>query len=112
SATWDSPVTLEDVVEWVNAGNPVAMALLLRHRVQAGGDLSALLPVTLGGYACFHGAVAAGCLGWAVASLRACAQPPRVKRAEVASRESVSLGWGLLTGRRPRVFRPCVLWKA
>src|SRR5207302_3157978 len=46
------------------------------------------------------------------ASPRACAQHPRVQRAGAAGREPVFLLRALLTGARPRVFRPCMLWKA
>lgn len=109
---WPSPITLEDVVPWINIGNPVALAIRLRLDMLRGGDLSTLLPPALLKYACFHVAVAVGCLSWAVACLRARAQQTQPKRADAADREPVVLWWALLTGARPRVFRPCVLWKA
>lgn len=68
---WDSPVTLQDVVEWLNAGNFVsALSRLANHVGRGGGSLDDVLWERLGEYALFHGLVALACTTWAVGRLR------------------------------------------
>jgi ABC-type transport system involved in multi-copper enzyme maturation permease subunit len=88
---WQSPVTLENVIDGLNAGNLPWMAYRLGAAVSKGAALSAVLPPALRGYAWFHGVVGVVCLTLAVLRLRACAL-----REEVASRPRLA---------RPRWWR-------
>ncbi len=74
--TWRSPITIEDVVEWSNSGNLVAVIVNLVLAVRSGLRLSALLPSYLRDYAMFHGVVALGSCLWAVARLRSATLEP------------------------------------
>lgn len=69
--TWTSPVTVEDVVGWLNAGNLLTALGELANGLAAGTPLDALLPAVLRRYLIFHSAVSGVCLAWAVARLRA-----------------------------------------
>jgi ABC-type transport system involved in multi-copper enzyme maturation permease subunit len=73
TATWTSPVTVQDLVEWFNAGNPVAVTVRCVIDLKGGLALDAVLPGYLRGYAWFHGLAAAVCTTWAVIRLRATA---------------------------------------
>lgn len=70
TAQWKSPVTLEDVIGFLNAGNMITATFDLASGVAAGSTLDALLPSKLAAYAVFHGIIAVGCCAWAVRSLR------------------------------------------
>jgi ABC-type transport system involved in multi-copper enzyme maturation permease subunit len=78
SSGWTSPLTVQDVVEWLNTGNPVALAVHLWLGVQAGNALDKLLPGALGKYALFHGLATIVLVAWAILRLRAVglAAPP------------------------------------
>jgi ABC-type transport system involved in multi-copper enzyme maturation permease subunit len=104
TATWASPVTLEDVVEWFNAGNPVALAVQLWLGVNAGKALDSLLPGAVAAYAWFHGLTAVVLIGWAAARLRTVAlrPPPGAPRFALP---------GTRRRYRPRVGRRPMLWK-
>jgi ABC-type transport system involved in multi-copper enzyme maturation permease subunit len=68
--TFESPVTLEDVVRGVNGGNIFSVVVQLVLGVEAGGALNDLLWDSLTEYAWIHGLIAAGCCVWAVLRLR------------------------------------------
>jgi ABC-type transport system involved in multi-copper enzyme maturation permease subunit len=72
---WTSPVTLGDVVDWLNIGNIATVWLQLAAGVAAGTALVDLLLDALARYAWFHGLIAVGCCAWAVVRLRAEALP-------------------------------------
>jgi ABC-type transport system involved in multi-copper enzyme maturation permease subunit len=95
---------VQDLVEWANAGNPVAMAVQLYLGVQGGVILDTLLPAALTNYAVFHLGCTAVCVAWAVVCLRAAALAPPpgpVARALPLTR------WHW----RPRVGDRPMLWK-
>jgi ABC-type transport system involved in multi-copper enzyme maturation permease subunit len=98
---WTSPVTLQDGVDWLNAGNPFWVAFELAKGYVTGLSLDALLPDLLRGYAWFHGLAAAGCVSWAVLRLRVCT---------LAAAESATRGKG--DARQPGRVRNYVrrLW--
>jgi ABC-type transport system involved in multi-copper enzyme maturation permease subunit len=84
---WISPVTLQDVVDWFNAGNVLFGAKELFNRVGGGTPLKVVLHEVLRPYAVFHGLVTVVCVIWAVTQLRACTlvddtgrRPPTSKR--------------------------------
>lgn len=111
--TWDSPVTVEDVVGWLNAGNPVAAVVRLTNDLEAGGSLDKLLPNALRTYAWFHGFVAVVCLVWAVARFRICvlrdAQDSARGEGTASRRQGLP---GLVEGMfRSRVVAWPLLWK-
>src|SRR5262249_43560410 len=56
--TWISPVQVEDVVLWLNAGNPLAVAFRIIEGIERGRTLDAILPGLLQSYAWFHGLLA------------------------------------------------------
>ena len=64
---WTSPVTLGDLVEWLNAGNVGYALFQLASRRTI---LDQALPGVLRDYALFHGLLGMGCLGLAVWRLR------------------------------------------
>jgi ABC-type transport system involved in multi-copper enzyme maturation permease subunit len=72
SASWSSPVTLDDVIDWLNAGNPASATMRLARGISAVTPLRALLPGALLRYGCFHGVIAVVCLLLAVRELRTC----------------------------------------
>jgi ABC-type transport system involved in multi-copper enzyme maturation permease subunit len=98
TASWDSPLTLEDVLFGVEAGNPI---LRLQRLGGRGGPGLDALPSALGSYALFHGLLAAVCLIAAVALLRraSLAEPraPRLAAQKKQTRPAV--------GARPMVWK-------
>jgi ABC-type transport system involved in multi-copper enzyme maturation permease subunit len=72
SGSWSSPVTLDNVIDWLNAGNPASATVRLARRISATTPLQTLLPAMLLRYACFHGAIAIVCLLLAARELRTC----------------------------------------
>jgi ABC-type transport system involved in multi-copper enzyme maturation permease subunit len=101
--TWTSPVTVTDVVNWFNAGNPVSHAILLWQGIGPMTPLEALLPRALLQYALFHGVLSVVCLAWATGCLRA----------EVLRERPVTVQTlvGPRRRRRPKVGRRPLLWK-
>ncbi len=69
--TWSSPVEVEDLVTWFNAGNPGSAIFQLMKGLSTGMSLDQLLPGVLRAYAWFHGVIAVGCLVPAVLRFRA-----------------------------------------
>src|SRR5262249_4938330 len=69
-----SPVTLQDILDWYNAGNIFhAISSIGYLYGRAGTTVSDALPAALRDYLIFHGVVALTCIVWAVARLRAVA---------------------------------------
>jgi ABC-type transport system involved in multi-copper enzyme maturation permease subunit len=102
--TWNSPVTLSDGVEWLNAGNPVAQAIELWRGIGPMTPLDALLPGVLLRYAAFHGAFTILFLAWAMSRLRV----------ETLRQQPVAVRWALPGTRqrwKPRVWNRPLLWK-
>lgn len=102
---WTSPVTLDDLVNWLNSGNIlVAIFGKLVAAVSGGGGLDDDLPKILRDYAIFHGLVALFCCLWAVLRLRA------VYLSETYGKpQKGSLGVRLWL--RPGVGKHPMLWK-
>ncbi len=70
TGSWTSPVELEDVTEWLCAGNLFTRLADLRPHVIRGDRIDAVLPRMVGGYALFHGLITVLGFSWAVARLR------------------------------------------
>jgi ABC-type transport system involved in multi-copper enzyme maturation permease subunit len=95
---------LEEMVSWLNAGNPVAVAVLLWRDVEKGCALDEVIPGALGKYALAHLLATLVFVIWAVVRLRAVSLSPPpgpVKGALPLTRG----------GFRPRPCHPAILWK-
>jgi ABC-type transport system involved in multi-copper enzyme maturation permease subunit len=68
--SWTSPITVEDAVNTVNAGNLFWAVGVLLKGLAKGGALDQLIGPLLIQYAWFHGVVALTCVGLAVVRLR------------------------------------------
>jgi ABC-type transport system involved in multi-copper enzyme maturation permease subunit len=101
---WMTPVTVHDLVQWLNAGNPAAMTIQLYLEVQVGVPLDTLLRPALIGYAVVHLLSAAVFAAWAIVRLRvvALAPPPGPVRRALPLTQ-----WRW----RPRVGNRPMLWK-
>jgi ABC-type transport system involved in multi-copper enzyme maturation permease subunit len=104
TAGWTSPVTVSDLVEWLNAGNIIAGVTRLFGGGAMGKRPDELLPKLLRNYLLFHGVVAVVFSGWAVTRLRAVALKQTYGKARKRS-------WLGILGVRPRVGSEPVLWK-
>jgi ABC-type transport system involved in multi-copper enzyme maturation permease subunit len=71
TSAWTSPFTLDELVPWLNIGNPIAVVVFLYRGVTVGRPLDAMLPDALRGYGLFHGLASFIFLTWAVCRLRA-----------------------------------------
>ena len=71
TAGWRSPVTLDDILPWLAAGNPISAAIEIGWSVMAASSVKGTLPDVLLRYACFHVLLAIVCLTMAIGSLRA-----------------------------------------
>ena len=77
TATWTSPITVQDLVDGFNAGNIVQAISRLLGR-GAGAILQQELPRVLGGYALFHAIAGSAFFVWSVLRLRALALREKV----------------------------------
>jgi ABC-type transport system involved in multi-copper enzyme maturation permease subunit len=99
-----SPVTVEDVVKGLGAGNVVAALIQLRQGLGAGTRIEEVLPRLLRNYVVFHLGLAVVASAWAVVRMRAVALKQmfgRPQRRSLAGRL-----WG-----RPRIGRWPMVWK-
>jgi ABC-type transport system involved in multi-copper enzyme maturation permease subunit len=101
---WAKVITVQDLVEWFNAGNPVAMTVRLYLEVQRGLILDKLLPAALTGFGLCHLVGAAAFFTWAVLRVRllALAFPPGPVRGALPF---TRWRW------RPRLGNRPMLWK-
>ena len=84
TSAWNSPVTLRDLVHWLNAGNlPYAFSQLAGPRT----ILDRVLPGILLNYFLFHGLLGLGCIALAVRRLRRVALREVVRPAKRSSRK-------------------------
>jgi len=105
TSTWISPVTVSDLVEWLNAGNLVsAMMQLFAELNRGSGRLDVLVPKLLRNYALFQFLLSVLCLGWAIYRLR----PQALKEASEVPRVRRGL-FSFLP--RPRVGHWPMIWK-
>jgi ABC-type transport system involved in multi-copper enzyme maturation permease subunit len=88
---WASPVTLEDVVQGLNVGNPFWAVGVLVIELRTGATLDKVLPPLLTHYAWFHGVVTVLCLSLAVVRLRTCALQEAADSARKAARRADAL---------------------
>jgi ABC-type transport system involved in multi-copper enzyme maturation permease subunit len=105
TSTWTSPVTVSDLVEWLNAGNLVSalIQIFAELRLRSGG-LDVIVPKLLRNYALFHVLLSLLLLGWATYRLRPQAlkeasEVPRVRRRRLSFLP------------RPRVGKWPMIWK-
>jgi ABC-type transport system involved in multi-copper enzyme maturation permease subunit len=99
TATWDSPYTLSDAIEFLQSGHPI-YALIRIFNPRAGVVVSSI-PDTLRDYAIFHAIVAGVCLAWALARLRTAAlREPARKAGRLKVR-----GVGRRVGNAPMVWK-------
>jgi hypothetical protein len=98
-------LTIQHLVNWLNAGNPIFVLVELVRRLGSGTPLADAFPDLLRDYALFHVPVAILCCTLAIVRLRAVylheVSGPRRKRIRTAWR------WG----RRPPVGNQPMLWK-
>lgn len=101
---WTSPVTLQDICDWLNAGNLGWAVIEAMMKINGGTPLNAVLPDLLESYAWFHGLFIVICLTWATVRLRPIAlklaEGPAGKRRGPVDRP-----------RLPPVGRWPILWK-
>lgn len=111
---WSSPVELGDVVQWLNWGNPISMAILCINEVRLGKTLDDLLPDALRQYAWFHGLIAVGACLWVSLRLRSrILQDGEVSTRQAGGRRragSGHKGLGLIAPPAVSQGRP-MLWK-
>jgi ABC-type transport system involved in multi-copper enzyme maturation permease subunit len=103
NAGWASPVVVEDLVQWSNAGNPVSAFAQLDEGMGPAGQVENALPTLLWQYSLFHGLVALVCTAWAVLRMR-----------PVALRQMHGTSNGAVRRRRrhrPRLRNQPMLWK-
>jgi ABC-type Na+ efflux pump permease subunit len=105
TATWDSPVTVGDLVDWFNAGNIAYGVFRLGRGAGATAVFEQELPIVLGGYAAFHAVAGTAALVWSIVRLRVLALR------EVVQRRVRTKGAVLRARRRPRVGRYPMIWK-
>lgn len=67
--TWTSPVTVADLVGWLNAGNPAMAAWEMLLALRAGTGVADVVVA----YAWFHGTVALVCTVWTIVRFRSAA---------------------------------------
>jgi ABC-type transport system involved in multi-copper enzyme maturation permease subunit len=108
---WASPVTVKDVVTWLNAGNPFSALILMVQDIRSGATLDHVLPPLLRSYAWFHGAVTATCLTWAVARMRASALKQVSQNAHTASTRGQALPRRRLVPLPKRLTASPLVWK-
>jgi ABC-type transport system involved in multi-copper enzyme maturation permease subunit len=105
----ESSVTVQDVANVINAGNPllavidIIMAIDGRNRALGITTLAAELPGLLERYTWFHLVLSLACIGWSIARVRAVA----LKQTVAGTTAKVS--W--LERRRPAVTEMPMLWK-
>jgi ABC-type transport system involved in multi-copper enzyme maturation permease subunit len=105
TSTWTSPVTVSDLVEWLNAGNLVSALMQIFAELRLGsGRLDIVVPKLLRNYALFHVLLSLLLLGWATYRLRPQAlkeasEVPRVRRGRFSFLP------------RPRVGQWPMIWK-
>jgi ABC-type transport system involved in multi-copper enzyme maturation permease subunit len=102
---WVSPVTLNDLVNWFNAGNVIYGIFRLGRGSGATAVFEKELPAILGGYILFHALAGTACVVWSILRLRVLGLREDVKR---SVRKKGARGRG---GPRPRVGRHPMIWK-
>jgi ABC-type transport system involved in multi-copper enzyme maturation permease subunit len=105
TASWTSPVEVQDLVASFTAGN--IFVILFRDLLPGlwgGAPLDALVPPALRNYAIFHGLLALGCTVWAVLGLR------RIALREASEKPKQDSLVVRLLGR-PRVSNQPMIWK-
>jgi len=103
--SWQSPVTVSDLVDWLNAGNIIFVVFKLGRGASASAVFDQELPGILGAYAVFHTLAGMACLGWSILRLRVLALRDDVRR--VVRKK----GARVRGGSRPRVGRFPMIWK-
>jgi ABC-type Na+ efflux pump permease subunit len=104
--SWNSPVTLGDLVHWYNAGN-ILEAVFNRlgfARSRGASTLNEVLPGVLTDYVVFHAVIVLICASWAVLRLRAIALKETYGKQQKSTIAVRLLG-------RPAVGRRPMIWK-
>lgn len=107
-----TPVKLRDVIETFNAGNIIAVLVLMESKVQAGTPFAEVLLTSLRNYALFHGFMALAGPLWAMARLRAVALQEASSgtvKAPPAPRNGPRSQAQAPSGRR--ITGPAMVWK-
>lgn len=108
--TWNSPITFQDVTDWLSIGNPVIVAVQLGRGIYAGGRFDDLLPPLLRDYGWFHGLIALCCVAWATLRLRTVALGLGAT-ASATDRRALRQRGRLALDLRPPVGGRPMLWK-
>jgi ABC-type transport system involved in multi-copper enzyme maturation permease subunit len=103
---WTSPVTVQDLVDGLNAGNVIHAVVKLGPAAGANAVLEQELPGVLGRYAIFHALAGTAALVWAMLRLRTLALREDVRP---VSRKKRAVIRG--SRRRPRVGQHAMIWK-
>ena len=101
---WTNPVTVENLVHWINAGNIITVLGLMSYDVSTGIPLDQVLPGFLRNYALFHGLLALALPIWAVLRLQAIALRETTRVLRLTSRQRRQR-------HRPQIGRYPMLWK-
>jgi ABC-type transport system involved in multi-copper enzyme maturation permease subunit len=104
TASWTSPITLEDLVVIFSAGNPIAALVQVIQAIESGKHVEAIVPVVTRNYAIFHGLLVLICCTWAVLRLR------KIALKETQGRTTKKPWRGRLS-YRPGVGNFPMLWK-
>lgn len=106
--TWpsaSSPITVGDVVNWLNTGNILTAVFDLGRGVTGGLHMEDVLPARLRDYALFHGLIAAVCSTWAVVRLRVLALREGQVKVKKKGEPAARFRW------RPRIGAKPMVWK-
>jgi ABC-type transport system involved in multi-copper enzyme maturation permease subunit len=101
---WASPVTLRELVNWLNAGNVLLAFYELALAWNRGQTLADVLPGVLGGYVLFHGLFSLFCCLWAIYRVRPVALKQTYGKAKKHS-------LGVRFWDRPTVTNWPMVWK-
>jgi ABC-type transport system involved in multi-copper enzyme maturation permease subunit len=102
-----NPITVRDLADGLNAGNPLSALFELGEALSGGQSLANVLPGMLRNYALFHGVLGLVSSAWAVLRLRAVflhetyGEPQSRRRGRIL----------FLRRRRPAVSNQPILWK-
>jgi ABC-type transport system involved in multi-copper enzyme maturation permease subunit len=99
------PYTVQNILEVLNAGDPILLALGLREDLATGVTLQCALAARTGAYAAFHLSVIVVFTSWAVLRVRSLALLDGPAKAKPPTERRWRFGW------RPRLGRHPLLWK-
>jgi ABC-type transport system involved in multi-copper enzyme maturation permease subunit len=109
--TWVSPVTLDDIVNWLNAGNFITCVVQVVRGLYSGRSFGSMLPPALAAYGWFHGWIAFFCLLWIGLRFRMLVLGSPSVDAVTRPYSGNGSVWLLGLNGRPAVFERAMFWK-